>query len=499
MPPERNVSKEEDDLQDLVAECYHDPLKFVRAMYPWGEPGPLENYAGPDVWQVEFLAKLGQECRRRKFDGHTAVAPIRMAVSSGHGIGKSTLVAWLVDWIMSTRPHCQGSITANTFTQLETKTWAAIQTWTKRCLTAHWFAVTSSQMYAVGSREDWFCTPISSEKEKSEAFAGQQAAGSTSFYIFDEASAVPDVIWEVAEGGLAKGEPMIFVFGNPTRNSGKFYGAVFGDQRDRWIGHTIDASTCTYANHALIDEWRQDYGEDSDFFRVRVRGLAPSAGDAQFIDSARVYAAQRAPALGLPDDPLIAGVDVPDRGPAWFVCRFRRGKDARSIPPIRIPGSADPGYRNKLIAVLAERLRETEPDRKIAALFIDAAFGSPIAERLRSLGFDNVHEVRFGGESPDSTHENQRAYQWGKMKDWLGNGGAIDRQDKRLESDLVGPGYHLNRRDLIVLESKESMAGRNVASPDDGDALSLTFAQPVAADAGRKHHVVQYRPKSKYG
>src|ERR1051326_5373790 len=134
-------------LQELVASTYHDPLAFVLAMYPWGEPGtPLEHFAGPDTWQVEFLTRLGDECKRRAFDGHTAVAPIRMAVSSGHGIGKSTLVAWLVNWIMSTRPHSQGSITANTFTQLETKTWAAIRTWTKRSLTADWFTVPASQL-----------------------------------------------------------------------------------------------------------------------------------------------------------------------------------------------------------------------------------------------------------------------------------------------------------------------------------------------------------------
>jgi hypothetical protein len=495
------TADDEDALQELVAATYHDPLAFVLAMYPWGEPGgPLEAYSGPDAWQIEFLTRLGDEVKARAFDGVHAVLPIRMAVSSGHGIGKSTLVAWLVNWIMSTRPHARGSITANTFIQLETKTWAAIQTWTKRCLTRHWFTVTASQLYYTAQREQWFCTPISSEKEKSEAFAGQQAADSTSFYIFDEASAVPDIIWEVAEGGLAKGEPMIFVFGNPTRNSGKFFGAVFGDQRDRWISFTIDASTCTYANHALIGEWRHDYGEDSDFFRVRVKGLAPRAGDNQFIDSERIYAAQKRVVRPLEDEPLIAGVDVPDRGPAWFVCRFRRGADARSIPAIRLPGEASPDYRSKLIAILAEQLRNGIGGRKIAAMFVDAAFGSPIVERLRSLGFDNVHEIRFGGDSPNPQYENQRAYMWGKAKEWLPTGAiepATTTAGIRLASDLAAPGYHLNRKDKIVLESKESMAKRNVASPDDGDALALTFAQPVAVAAA--YTPEPYTPRSTWG
>lgn len=128
-------------------------------------------------------------------------------------------------------------------------------------------------------------------------------------------------------------------------------------------------------------------------------------------------------------------------------------------------------------------------------MFIDSAFGSPIVERLRVLGYDQVHEVNFGGESPDVHQANQRAYQWNKMKDWLLRGGIGD--DTRLESDLSGPGFHLNKKDQLVLESKESMQKRGVASPDDGDALSLTFAQPVAVVTGRVPP--PYRPKSRWG
>ena len=97
----------------------------------------------------------------------------------------------------------------------------------------------------------------------------------------------------------------------------------------------------------------------------------------------------------LPDDPLICGVDVSGGGAAWNVCAFRRGGDARSIPRIRIPGEHTRD-RNVLVGKLAEILRDTRPDRKVAAMFLDMAFGSPIFERLRALGFDNVYEVNFG-------------------------------------------------------------------------------------------------------
>lgn len=465
------------DLADEIAKFYADPLGFVLFAYPWGEPGPLDRAEGPDSWQREFLIHVGEEVRKRAFDGQTPVAPIREAISSGHGIGKSTLSAWLADWILSTRPHSQGTVTSNTFSQLRNKTWAAIQRWTRLCITRDWFHVGADRISAICAPESWFLAAATCRAENSEAFAGQHAANSTSWYLFDEASAIPDIIWDVAEGGLTDGEPMIFALGNPTRNSGKFHRIVFGSERDRWGQRTIDSRQCRFTNKELIAEWIRDYGEDSDFVRVRVRGLAPRAGDLQFIDGERVYAAQRREPKCLPDDPLICGVDVARGGDDWNVIRFRQGYDARSIPAQRIPGEQT---RDSTVMVtkLAEILADRRPGRQVAHMFVDAACGGPVVDRLRQLGFRNVSEVNFGSASPDPHQANMRAYMWNRMKEWLLEG-AID-SDPVLEQDLTGPQAHFNNRDQLVLESKEEMAKRGLASPDHGDALALTFARHVA-------------------
>jgi hypothetical protein len=468
----------DEQLADAVAEYYADPLGFVKFAYPWGEPGALELYDGPDAWQSEFLRQLGEEVRRRGFDGIRAVDPIRMARTSGHGIGKSTMAAWLTNWIMSTRPHSVGTVTANTITQLSTKTWAAVETWTKRCITAHWWVINTERIYHRDFRESWFCTPQTCRRENSEAFAGQHAATSTSWYLLDEASAIPDEIFEVAEGGLTDGEPMIFLFGNPTRNTGKLYRVVFGSDQKRWNYGTIDSRNSKISNKQTIADWLKDYGEDSDFFRVRVRGLAPRASELQFIDGQRIWDAQQRKTEALADDPLIAGVDVSGGGSAWTVCRFRKGVDGKCIPPIRLTGEQSRD-RSVVIARLAEVLRDKRPERKVAAMFIDSAFGSPIVERLHVLGFDQVHEVSFGSASPDGHQANKRAYMWNRMKDWLLRG-MIDPNDTKLAMDMAGPGYHINRQNKLVLESKADMQKRGEASPDDGDALALTFAQDVA-------------------
>jgi hypothetical protein len=478
------------ELHDQVAEFYADPLGFVVFAYPWGEPGELANYEGPDDWQREFLTSIGKMVEERGFDGLNAVAPIKDATASGHGIGKSTVVAWLVNWIMSTRPNCKGTVTANTITQLDTKTWPAIQKWTKLCITRDWFRVTGEAMKRVGFEENWYCTRQTCKAENSEAFQGQHAADSTSFYIIDEASAVPDEIWEAADWGLTDGEPMLFAFGNPTRRSGKFYRVCFGSELNRWTHRSIDSRSCRFPNKTLIDEALQDYGEDSDVFRVRVQGLPPNADELQFIDSKRVEAARKRIVTPLEDEPLIAGFDVSGGGAAWNVIRFRRGQDGRSVPPVRISGERGRD-RNVLIGVLSEILNDRRPDRTVAAIFVDSAFGSPIVERLRVLGHKNVHEVNFGGESPDPHQLNWRAYMRNKLKEWLLTGAIPD--DEALAGQLVAPGYHINRQNKLVLESKAEMAKRGEPSPDDADAYALTFAQAVAPPKRDKPR--QPRPK----
>ncbi len=470
----------EADLHDFCADHYDDPLGWVRGAFPWGEPGPLVAYAEPDIWQCEFFAWLGDEIKARQFDGVHAVMPIKGAVSSGHGIGKGALVGMLVSFLMSTRRDAKGVVTANTNTQLQDKTWAAIQTWVKRAITAHWFELNTSIMYRKGFRDSWKVSPQTCDPDNSEAFAGQHNVASTSFYINDEDSNVPDIIHEVQEGGLTDGEPMHFLFGNPTRRRGEFHDVVFGGKGKRWKTWIIDARNCSFPNKSLIAEQLEDWGgEDSDRFRVRVRGVPPKAEDAQFIDSTRVIDAQKRKVVVLPDEPLVAGCDLAWGGSDNNVIRFRRGRDARSIPSIRIPGelTRDPSV---LTNRLSDVLSGVYDGQKVAMLFLDSAgIAGAVGTRLRQLGHRNVLEVNFGADSPSPKCRFMRDFMWSEMKDWL-LAGAIDHSP-RLETDLTAPGLREDGKQRIWLESKKEMKARDIASPDEGDALALTFAQTVQA------------------
>jgi hypothetical protein len=210
-----------------------------------------------------------------------------------------------------------------------------------------------------------------------------------------------------------------------------------------------------------------------------VRGLPPRASDAQFIDQERVLQAQTRQVAVLPDEALLAGADLAWGGEDDNVIRFRRGADARSVPPIRIRGefTRDPSV---LTNRLADVLSREWGGQRVHTLFLDAAgIAGPIGSRLRSLGFKNVIDVNFGAHSPDPQCRFMRDHMWQAMKQWLITG-AIDK-DPQLEADLTGPGLRPENQQRIWLEAKADMKARGLDSPDDADALALTFAQPVKA------------------
>jgi len=399
-------------------------------------------------------------------------------VASGHGIGKSALSSWIILFILSTRPHGKGIVTANTSDQLRTKTWSELGKWRKLCITGHWFEYNNGRgnmsIYHALHSETWRADAQTCREENSESFAGLHANNSTPFYLFDEGSAVPDKIYEVAEGGKTDGEPMHFVFGNPTRNQGKFF-EIFHGQKHRWNTRQIDSRTAKITNKELMKEWIDDYGIDSDFVRVRILGRFPKAGDMQFIphDVARL-AATRDLCQYLPDDPLICGVDVARGGSDNNMVQFRRGYDARSEKAYRIPGEKTRDSM-RLISKLVDIFDRHKPH----AIFLDAGgMGGPIGDRLRQLNYP-VIDVNFGENAADEKlYKSRAAEMWGRMRNWLFAGGCIkDHPD--LESDLTNRLYDHNDKNQLLLERKKDMKARGLSSPDWGDALGLTFAEPV--------------------
>lgn len=463
----------------------HDPYRFVLWAYPWGVPGtPLANESGPDEWQRDQLVSIGASLKADPFK------IIQDVTASGHGIGKSAEVSWLIHWAIMTFEDTRGVVTANTDTQLRTKTWPELQKWHGMLqfdILKEMFKCEATSIHSTEPEHErnWRIDAIPWSAQNTEAFAGLHNAGKRVIYLFDEGSAIIDPIWEVASGGMTDAETEIIwaVFGNPTRNTGRFKEAVAGRHKGQWTSRQIDSRKVKRTNKQLLDSWIEAYGEDSDFVRVRVKGQFPRASTLQLIGTDLVAQARTRDVECLPTDPVIFGLDTARFGDDQSVLAIRHGRDARTRPWTRWAGANS----MQIAGDVNDLMRRWKPD----AIFIDA--GGPnaggVIDRLRQLNpdYDGIFEIHFSSSAKGMEAHwngeqrvrvaNKRAQMWVNTKTWLARGALPDEQE--IEDELTGVEYGYNADNAILLEKKEHMKARGLPSPDNGDALALTFAEHV--------------------
>jgi hypothetical protein len=151
-----------------------------------------------------------------------------------------------------------------------------------------WFVFTTTSLYSsdAAHAKEWRADLIPWSEHNTEAFQGLHNQGKRLCLIFDEASAIQDKVWDVAEGALTDS--------TTRRSSGSRSGtrratpaasaSVSGSSSTAGGTTRSTRATVEGVNHTQIQKWVDDYGEDSDFVKVRVRGMFPSAAARQFID-----------------------------------------------------------------------------------------------------------------------------------------------------------------------------------------------------------------------
>ena len=454
-------------LSELAAAYRYDPLGWAEVAFPWGE-GELANSALRN-WQCEVLGII----RDHLASPETRFRPLRIARASGHGIGKSSLLAMVANWAMTCHAGARVLVTANTENQLRTKTSPEFAKWFRLSVSRNLFSIETLRIACnSGSfRERWRVDFVPWSEHNTEAFAGLHNVGRIIVLIMDEASAIADNVWEVAEGALTDEQTIILwlAFGNPTRNTGRFR-ECFRRYRSMWnVGH-IDAREVEGTNKELLAEWANVYGEDSDFFRVRVRGQFPSASTMQFIPTDLVEAA--AGRHLRPEQyrfaPVVLACDPAWTGDDELVIVKRQGLYAEIL---------DVMPKNDNDVWVAQKLAMYETQHKASAVFVDAGYGTGIVSAGTVMG-RRWHLVWGSGKPVDPGYLNRRAEMWRDMREWLRAGGAIPN-DPRLIEDLIGPEILPRLDGKVALESKVEMRRRGLPSPDRADALALTFAFPV--------------------
>lgn len=480
-----------DRLLGWLASVRGDPYAFVMGAFPWGEPNTvLADFTGPEDWAIALMnrVKLGL------LDPNTAITE---ATASGHGVAKSATVGMLVLWAFTTFPDTRGVVTANTETQLKTKTWAELGKWFNLCFFARdHFTLTATGLFSKDPNraQTWRIDMVPWSEKNPQAFAGMHNKGKRLLIIFDEASEIPDIIWETTEGALTDADTEIIwlVFGNPTISSGRFRECFPGGKfADYWHHQQIDSREVKISNKAYIARLIASYGGvENDIIRVRVLGQFPLKGMMEFFSATEIDEAMaREPEVSL-YDPLALGIDVARFGMNASVIFPRKGRDARTIIRERFQGYSTTQLTDAIFAV-NERLHAD-------GLMIDGGgVGGGVVDQVRQRRLF-CYEVQFGGKdiifnsvwgNTGERYANNRAAMYGACRAWLKTGSLP--MDPELRRQMLAIRYTFNVRDEILLERKEDLVDENGygIALDDIDALILTFAHPLAqnANAGGEH------------
>jgi phage terminase large subunit len=311
-------------------------------------------------------------------------------------------------------------------------------------------------------------------KEQPEAFQGYHSPNM--LFIADEASGIDDIIFEVGKGAMSSPGAKTIMTGNPTRTQGYFYDA-FHRMRAFWHTMTVPCSSSSQVAKKYIEECKEEYGEDSNMFRVRVLGEFPQEGDNVIIPLHWCESAVGRNVDLIPNSAIVWGLDVARFGDDKTALAKRQANHL--LEPVKWWGGKD---LMQVTGLVANEYHAAKP--KPDVIYVDAiGIGAGVADRLNELGIPviavNVAEVPAVGEK----YMRLRDELWWSAREWFRSMTVKIPRDDRLMSELTLPTYSFTSGGKIKAESKDELKKRTARgggdlgkSPDLADAFCLTFA-----------------------
>lgn len=438
----------------------------------------------PDPWQRDFFAAWD------KGDN-------RIALRACKGPGKTAVLAIAIWHFIATRPNPKIAATSISEANLSDCLWTELAKWQQLSpFLQKAFTWTKSRIFANDQPETWWASARTWAKsanpdQQADTLAGLHA--DYMLFVLDETGAMPAAVMAAATAALASGiETRILQAGNPTQCDGVLWEAC-NKEKHLWtiIGITGDPDDPKRSPRIDLQYARdqiQLHGRDNPWIMANILGKFPPSSPLSFISTLMVEEAMKREASANITDPLIYGVDVARFGNDQSVLGRRKGRDARTHPPV--------AWRNLDNMQLAARIAELAQLERPDAIFIDGGGnGGGVIDRLRQLKVPNVFEIQFGAKADRITFDgdaaryaNKAAEMYGNLKAWLPYGALPDNEE--LKTDLTNRRYaYVNKdgHDCITLEPKDEMKKRGLASPDYGDAYALTFAYPVQPSATAGH------------
>lgn len=395
----------------------------------------------------------------------------RISIESGHGTGKSAVLAMLILWHLLCHLNSQVPCTAPTSDQLYDVLWKEISIW------LHRMPVGIQKMYAWETKyvrikeapEKWFARAKTARKEAPEALAGMH--GEHVMFVIDEASGVPEEIYKVAEGALTSPDILVIMVSNHTRVVGYFHESHNSD-KEAWQCLSFDSRESPIVDEEFVERIINQHGEDSDEFRIRVAGKAPR--EEAMDDKGWV--------------PLFSMDDIHETTDEHFTGHCRMGVDAAGEGKDKAAWAVRDKFKARIVATekksttmsmaektitLGEEFGVDNSDTWADNFGEGANLGMEIMKSTRKA----INGINVGDEADDpEVFENKRAESYWRMRDWARQGGEFF-VDEELKKELLSLRYKRNLKGKIQIMGKVEMKKAGLKSPNKADAIMLTFVE----------------------
>jgi phage terminase large subunit len=435
----------------------------------------------PDLFVEDLLGVTPQDWQREVMSA-VAKGQRRCSIRSGHGVGKSSCASWLMIWFLLTRYPVKIVVTAPTASQLFDALFAECKRWIKELPTPikSLLEMNSDRIELGSSPTEAFISARTSRSESPESLAGVHA--DHVLLVVDEASGVPESVFEAAYGSMSGKDATTILLGNPTRSSGYFY-ETHTRLRDSWWTKQVSCLDSPLVSPDFIQEMELKYGPQSNSMKVRVYGEFPTAEDDTLISLHAVEQASKRVVEQPEGTPIIWGLDVARYGDDASVLCIRQGRHLIELH----------SWKKLSLMELAGRVLDLlhSSDETPEEILVDSiGLGAGVLDRLRELDI-SARGVNVS-ESPAMAdrYANLRAELWDLTKQWFTEEVQIPNDDS-LIADLTAPRYSFNSSGKMIVESKAETKKRLGRSTDFADSLVLTFASTAAGASG------QYRRKKR--
>lgn len=428
-----------------------DPVLFVKEVLG----------VDPDEWQKDFLTAVASGERK-------------ISIRSGHGVGKSTTASWAMLWFLLTRYPVKVVVTAPTSAQLYDALFAELKRWVKELPQPiqDLLDVKQERIELKASATEAFISARTSRAEQPEALQGVHS--DNVMLVADEASGVPEAVFEAAAGSMSGHNALTILLGNPVRSSGFFFD-THNRLKDEWWTKRVSCIDSKRVSKEYVDDMKSRYGEESNAFRIRVLGEFPKSDDDTIIPMDLLESAKHRDTRAYEDAPIIWGLDVARFGSDSSVLCKRQSNVVHTLER----------WRNldlmQLTGAVVAQYEACDHKNRPAEILVDSiGLGAGVVDRLRELklparGINVSESPAMGG-----TYLNLRAELWHKAKAWLEKRDCKIPNNEDLIGELATVRYTFTSNGKIKIESKDDIRRRGLKSPDMADAFVLTFAADAA-------------------